>query len=224
MDFQDYAQQVRAAYDVYCLALTGAYLGLKSAGRGQDAVSELRGTGLGLLQTLMNSASSMSARYLTNLPAGTQENARATGFLDELRRIATKNLNDTIVRLIGTGIDMVSSARPADLLNRPAGAVGLLLQERMSRPRFTARDTAGRAWDAGKLVSLLARDFAYQSYIDAMLAQQAAAGATLVDIVYADPARNLTLTLAQVAEQRQAIFHINATAQVRTHVSTHSAL
>jgi len=212
--YDEYGAQVRAAYEVYTLALTGVYLGLQSAGRGADAVTELRRQGLGLIDTLLNSASNMGARYLNTLPDGPGVDVRETYFKAELHRIAIKNLNDLIVRLMGVG------PRAADVLTRPAGAVGLLLQQRLSRPRFTVRDSAGRAWEAPKLVQVEARNFAYQSYVDVMLARSQSIGVDKIDIVYADPARNRTLALDEAIAQRKVIFHVNATAQIDSHVST----
>jgi hypothetical protein len=214
MTYDDFGAQTRAAYDVYVLALTGAYLGFQSAGRGADAVTELRRQGIGLIDTFMNSVHVMVNRYLTTLPDGPGSSERETFLRADLQRIAVKNLNDLIVRMMGVGL------RPADMLTKPAGAVGLLLQQKLSRPRFTARDSAGRAWDAAKLVSVIARDFAYQTYVDTMLYRQASIGAVVVDVVYADPARNKTMPLADAVGQRKAIFHVNATARIQTHVPT----
>jgi hypothetical protein len=219
MNHDQYGAEVRAAYDVYVLALTGTYLGFKAAGRGPDAVTELRQRGLGLLDTLMNSVHAMTGRYLNELPDGSGVGERETYWRADLQRIAVKNLNDLIVRMMGLGLQ-----RPADLLTQPAGAVGLLLQQKMSRPHFTARDSAGRAWDAAKLVSLLARDFAYQTYVDVMLARAAALGADRVAVVYADPARNTVLDLAEAVAGRRQIFHVNGSARIQTHVPTNPTL
>lgn len=212
--YDEYGRQVQGAYQVYTLALTGAYLALQSAGRGPDATPELRRQGMSLVDTLMNSVHNMTGQFLNTLPDGPDATERETHLRADLHRIATKNLNDLIVRLMGVGL------RPADILTAPAGAVGLLLQQRLARPRFTARDSAGRVWDASKLVAVIARDFAYQGYIDNALARQQAIGADRIDVVYADPARNKTLDLATAITQRKMIFHVNGTATIKTHVST----
>lgn len=209
MDFDQYGQMIGAEYRAFTGALMGSYLTSQAAGRGIDGVSEFRLGGLKAVSVLLTRAIGITSDF-TGQPIA---DVRAHAWLNQLHKVALKNLNDLIVKLMGGG------ARPADMLNRPAGAMGLLLQRQVA-PRLTVRDRAGRAWVAETYVATSARDYAYQFYVDAQFERLQAEGATRVDILYADPSRNQTLTLDAARARRGEFFHVNGTARMRPHVQT----
>lgn len=219
MDYDRYASAIRAEYDAFAGNLTADYLALTAAGRGVDGVGQFRMGGLALISTLLGRAIALTNDYVAPLGGGAVRDARENPWLNTLRQIATKNLNDLIVKLMGGGM------RPADLLNRPAGAVGLLLQKKMDRPRLTARDKAGRAWQADKLVALMARDFAYQAYLDATIERFDEEGVEWVQVVYPDSTHDnhgLHMRLDEVGLIRKSIFHPNSNARLVPYVPTES--
>lgn len=217
MEYDRYRGAVLVAYEAYAGKLTSEYLAAQAAGRGLEAVGALRATGLAALRALVQQVRALTDDYLAALDHGAGVDERSVFWLADLERIATKNLNDLLVRLMGGGL------RVADLLHEKAGAIGLLLQKKMGVPRLTARDGAGRAWQSDQLVAVMARDFAYQAYLDATIERLDADGVELVDIAYPDPGHanhGLTIRLDEVALVRRTLFHPNSTARLVPHVPT----
>lgn len=93
------------------------------------------------------------------------------------------------------------------LLQGHAGAIGLLIQNRAAHPTFQVKDTSGRTWEAGKLYSVVIRDFAYQTYIDHQFAEAMSAGEATVE---SSDGATYDLTGDWVC-QRDMDFHINST-------------
>ena len=52
------------------------------------------------------------------------------------------------------------------MLKTATGGMGLLVQQKVGAVEFKVTDTSGRKWDAKRLVHVVARDYAYQSWID----------------------------------------------------------
>jgi len=213
MEHDRYTQTIRAEYEAFTARLSAQYLTV--AGNGMDAVASFRLAGLGMISALLGRAIALTNDYLAPLGGGVVRDARELPWLDQLRQIAIKNLNDLIVKLMGGGL------RQADMLNRPAGAFGALLQKKLEAPRLTVRDRAGRAWKADALVAGYARDFAYQAYLDAQIARLKEEGAQVATIVYPDPThRNhgMQVNLADIDQVRKTIFHPNSNARLVAHV------
>lgn len=213
MEYDRYTQAMRAEYEAFAARLTSQYLSV--AGNGMDAVAGFRLAGLGMISTLLGRAIVQTNDYLAPLGGGVVRDARELPWLDQLRQIAMKNLNDLIVHLMGGGV------RQADMLSRPAGAFGALLQKRLEAPRLTVRDRAGRAWKADALVAGYARDFAYQAHLDATIARLVEQGTEFATVAYPDPThRNhgMQVRLADLDEVRKSIFHPNSNAQLVAHV------
>lgn len=112
-------------------------------------------------------------------------------------------------------VDLMRTAR--------TGSIGLLAQQRMAKPTFRAKDSAGRTWDADKLMNTIVRDFAYQTFIDAQFQEAVNDGATEVTIEHPDPNHALsgtTISMGDPAWQklRNETFHINSSLTI-SHVS-----
>jgi hypothetical protein len=216
MEYDRFASSLRADYAGFAANLVARYLAAAAAGRGIEAVSGFRVQGLADISALLGRAIARTNDYLAPLGAATITDAREKPFLNQLRQIALKNLNDLIVKLMG------GAGRMADVFNRPAGAVGLLLQKKLEAPpRLLVRDRAGRAWQAETFVASLARDFAYQSYLDSVIERLDAAGVDMVQVVYPDPTHEhhgMPLRLDEVGLIRKTIFHPNSNATLVPYV------
>jgi len=216
MEADRYAGAVRAQYELFTSGLTARHLTISAAGRDAKGVSEFRREGLVAITTLLASVTALTESYLTDLGRPTViYDACDDKWLNQLRNIAIKNMNDLIVKMMGGGL------RPADVLNRPGGAVGLLLQKKLDMPRLTVCDRAGRARPADRMVATSARDFAYQAYLDITIDRLDADDVEFVDVVYPDPTHEnhgMTIRLDEVGLIRKTIFHPNSSARLVPHV------
>jgi hypothetical protein len=208
MQYDHFGAQVSARFQFYLSGILGAYSARVAAGNGPNNVGDFRNTCYALLIGLGNDVRKLARDYLATLPNGGHE-AGMRAFEAYMDAVAQQPII-TLANRLQQGVQSVGN-----VLTRGAGSLGALIQRRLAAPvRLTARDSAGRAWQIEKLVPVMARDFAYQAYISDHLERARVAGAEKVDIVYADPARNLTLTLRDAFARRTALFHVNATAMI----------
>lgn len=121
-----------------------------------------------------------------------------------------------VATIANRGVDQ-GAPKLVDLMSgRGAGSVGYLAQQRLARePSFKVKDSSGRKWDADKLIRVVVRDFAYQTYIDAQFANALTAGAKQVTVTHPDPTHELhghviDMTNDGWLEQRNEIFHVNS--------------
>lgn len=216
MKANHFGADLAASYQGFLSGLTACYLAAQAGG---ISLHDFRARAATSVQDFIQRAGTAAAGYVEELALdGYSEPLGA--FVDQLRRIVSKNAADLTQKLSG-------GVRLADMLTRPAGAVGTLLRMRVSAPRFTASDSAGRAWPAEKLVPLIARQFAYNALIDA---QAAGIEGDLAEVFYADQTHmhfGSILSISGASSKypsleslRQAIFHPNASAELRTHVQT----
>ncbi len=227
MQFDTFGTALASSYEMFTQALTGRYLATVAPGvdKSPAAHTRLMTDGHKLVRDFMRAATSMTDRYLDDISYGAPSYVllqREASFLNALNVIVTKNMTDMMRRYKQTGGGLKT------LLMGSAGAIGQLLQARLERPTFDALDTAGRKWQAGTLVKTLARDFAYQSFIDnqaAILAEQG----DLAQVAHPDHAhhyQNMIVSLSgastlypSLESVRDTVFHHNARALL-THVST----
>lgn len=102
-----------------------------------------------------------------------------------------------------------------DATKGKTGAIGLLVQERLANPTFKVRDSAGREWDAHRLVHVLVRNFAYQTFIDGQFVRLIESGRTETTLVHPNDKHELHgVPFSTAGEswlaQRDQIFHINS--------------
>lgn len=217
MNYDLYASQARAEYESFSHALIADYLAHSTAGRGLHAVGTFRASGLALVTRFVDRAKDLTNDYLAAQGGGGFRDAREQPYLNALRQIAIKNLNDLIVRLMG------GTNRLADTLTRPAGAIGILLQQKLAKPELVANDKSGRKWPADKLVAVMTRDFAYQAYLDAEIERFDEEGVEMVMVAYPDSTHaqhGLAMRLEEVSLVRKSIFHPNSQARLVPYVST----
>lgn len=207
-----YAADVAADFAGFAAGLTARYLTVR-AGREvtPNAIHDLRMNGLAAVMSFINRASERADRYLAAFSNGDTLIARDR-HINELRSIAVGNANDLATRLM-TGVPNL-----ARMLNRDAGAVGQLLTKKAEEVTLMATDRSGRRWQATTLVSVLAREFAYNVFIDSQLA---VIDTDLVEIIHPDPKHphhGTKLYKHEIGAFRHAIFHPNSQAQVRPYV------
>ncbi|MPQ56299.1 hypothetical protein [Duganella sp. FT27W] len=212
MDFEQYGTTLSQQYENFAAKLNLDYLTYRAAPAA--AAASMRLTGLLTVDTFITSAKNTTLEYLRSLGAGAPTDGLLP-YLNQIHAIAMTNLNELITKL-GTGDLNVGS-----VLTRPGGAMGEIARRIMAKPELMAKDTAGRNWRSDKLVALLARDFAYQAYIDARVNQVAAAGYDMVALIYPNPEhrnQGVTLRIDQLESVRHQFFHPNATARLEAYV------
>ncbi|MDY7537611.1 hypothetical protein RGU72_05000 [Undibacterium sp. 5I1] len=131
-----------------------------------------------------------------------------------------------VIRDNGSAVVRKSNAgRLANVFTRGLGAIGLLLQKNVNDIKFVSHDNAGRVWDSTALLCGYARDFAYQSLIEA----QAFLINGLAEVRYPDSnhvnngmlveTSDRTISGAtKLANIRNSIFHPNSQAELVKHV------
>jgi len=215
MEYDRFGSRVAGRFALFTSTIGANYIARVGAGQSLADTGDFRNDGYQALIDLQNDVRAMINEYEDTLVYG-MVNESTTAFMQYLTHIASQVLNGLVIRLGGGGV-----LREADLLNRPAGALGAILARRAAIPHHMARDSAGRAWQAEKLVTVMARDFAYQAYIEHSLFTLQRAGDVHVDIVYADSTRNSTITIKDALARRATLFHPNSSARMqRHHVST----
>lgn len=215
-DYDHFAATVRAEYAAFLGGLVAQYMTVTASGAGQQGAVAFRRDANRRIAQLTARARTLARQYTAVKVAGDVTDPRSAPWVASLHKVAIKNANDLVQRLMG------ANDRLANLLNRDAGAVGLLLQQKISQPTFVAYDRVGRKWDAAMLVNVMARDFAYQSSIDATLARLAGLGVTQVRIVHDNPDHpnhGVIMPIGEVAAVREFIFHPNAHAGLEAYVS-----
>lgn len=97
---------------------------------------------------------------------------------------------------------------------RQSSSITALTKERLANPSFKVKDSAGRLWDADKLSKTLARDAAYQLFIDSSFEDAILSGVDEVTLTHPNedhPLQGQTFALDETWRQRRAeVFHINS--------------
>lgn len=220
MEYDRFRANVAKNYANFKNALVVDYLGREAAGVDISGVNQFRKTGLVLTQRFVSDVQQLVSEYIAHNTNGTLVGTSRGRVVDSLHAIAAHNVTDLRARLMG------GAGRTADLFNRPAGAMGLLLQKKLATPELTSMDRTGRRWKSQMLVESIARDFAYQTTITF---QAATIARDLAQVVYANanhPNQGLVVSLSgqpnypSFATIRGAIFHPNSTAELRAYVQS----
>lgn len=226
MMYDDFASRIVQEYDLFLFSLTGKYLSLVAPGVEitPRAIADLRSGAQKLAETFYGLAEREIDNYLHNLPVEGNEAlqsdlvVRKRELLARIRIATSENVKQVTQRA------MVGKQDYTRLLSNAHGAIGMLAQARASSIDFQIRDTSGRRWQAKTLMRIMARDFAYQSWLDVMFAEILNEG-DLADVRYDDASRDFTLSITgatpgypKLAEIRAKVFHPNATATVEAHV------
>lgn len=211
MHYDQFGRQVAARFQLYLAAVLGAYSARVAAGTGIRAVGDFRNDAYAQLLTLDSDVRTLSRDYLAGLPAGVLD-ARLTAFEAYFDSLAQQPIV-TLANRIAHGAPSIGK-----LLTRGAGSLGMLIQQQLgTTPRLTARDTSGRAWQLEKLVPVMARDFAYQAYIDTRLRELHASGARQVRLTHPS-GEEMVIPFLQALAERTGIFHVNAATRLEAYV------
>lgn len=226
MQYNRFASDIVAAYSLFAGALAGLYLKTKASSPvtprqiAQQAVD-----GGQLMNAFLRTADTLTTSYLKLTTGGALVDADATAeglaLMRALRVIAWDNVAASVRRSKGDPSGLKT------ILPNQTGAMSELLKRHAEKVEFTTKDTSGRTWKTIDLIKVLARDTAYQLFIEAQIKSLQAQG-DLVDVVYPDPAHEgngATVSLSGAAGHpslesiRTTVFHPNATAQLAHHVS-----
>lgn len=225
MHHDEFAARVSAAYHTYAAALTSLYMRTRLAGAhlAPRVVVNLQTDAEKILAGFLGSADAMTTSYLQDTTGGALVNpavtAQGASFIKDMRRVGHDNIRTVVRRARGADIGGM-------LTSEPEGALRDLLRRAQDTIDFTSRDSAGRTWKSPKLVSFLARDFGYQTAIDASASRIAEVSDT-AQVAYPNPEHpyhGLILSLSgadaslpSLESTRHLIFHPNASAKL-THV------
>jgi hypothetical protein len=222
MYHDDFAQRLAHEYELFLFALSGQYLALVAPGveASPASISHLERRGEMLRQTFLHTAARsvedvVAAMGMDSEQAGTQD------FLEELVGFTGQNVESLVARMKGV------KNTTLDAMQDMHGAMGQLLQQKLSAPEFKLVTASGRSFEATGLVRSQARDFAYQNSIRASLSKFAQY-TDLATVVYPDPSHKghglvfsitgKTAGYPTFDEIAAKVFHYNATAGVADHV------
>jgi hypothetical protein len=215
MNYDRLASAVAAAHETYVADLRSLMFGLRMAG-------QLTPQGLTSVQTdthramreFLHSADTLATDHLVEVWGGDLGSTLMLGMrmvlLRPLHAIAVGEAQQLQAKIRGSGMGGIIGERST--------ALAKLAKRADEKFDPTARDSAGRNWQADKLVKFLARDFGYQSLIDARAAAIQGTGATHAEVAYLDSTHEnhgLVVMLPLSDEVRAKIFHPNASAQLR---------
>lgn len=222
MYYDDFAERLAREYQLFLFALSGQYLGLATSGieASPATVMQLQRSGAALRETFLDAANRNVADFVAAIGMDAQD-ASIGGFAAQMSEFTRQNIDTLVARIKGVKTDTL------DAMGEMHGAMGLLLQKKLSTPEFKLVTASGRSFEAASLVRSQARDFAYQASIRAELARFAAY-TDLARVVYPDPEHKghdavfsitgKTAGYPSFQEIAMKVFHYNATAGVTDHV------
>ena len=212
-----------AAYSLFLSALSGRYLALRAAGvPPAQIVTELRRVGYSFARSFLDAATERVRAYPASDANGALKDA-----LDAHASELIALLKSAVVRNIKQVEGWALQGQQAgDPFVQPAGAMGLLWQQKMAQPEFTLPDAIGRNWVAEKMVRAATRDVLYQAELDATVVELRAAGFSYAMVMHpsAHDKNGMILSLAEQPSVlrdfprvddpavRKEVFHPNARA------------
>jgi len=221
MIFDDFATKLKQDYDLFLFALAGRYLTLMAPGAevSPHMVRQMQEQGAALAKTFLSSASARVDDFAQSYPLADSD-VRSARFKRELSNIAAQNIYTLMQRMKGGAQNTLAGVKEAH------GAIGLLLQQKLSNPDFRIKTPKGRSFDAASYLLAEARNYAYQSWIEFTLAQIAQTS-DLAQVNYPNPEHVGHGTVFSISgqtpgyksfEQIKLMFHYNSTAFITHHV------
>lgn len=221
--FDELANRVSGEYELFLVSLAGQYFALSGAGviLTPRAVSDFYKAG----KLFLNLAEGDATTYLAHFRDGASEtlvdalNGRFEAFSDRLRWAVAQNVRTISDRMMSGHLDI------SKMLHDQHGAIGLLVQQQMTKINFKLPDAAGRLWDAQALVRSVARDFAYQSHLDTQLDILTRTGHDKFQVIHPDadhPNNGRVFSASEFSEIRAEVFHPNSKATVMPYVPVSS--
>lgn len=220
MVFDEFANQMSGEYRLFLFALSGRYSQMRAPGVEVTpyAITELKRDISQLAETFYQLAERSIDDYARELTAEASDElaksieSRRLATLKRVRTMLAENV-ESIGKVAKTGVSGVAA-----LLKNATGPIGMLVQKKAGIIEYKLADTSGRKWDAEKLMSVVVRDFAYQSWIDSEVERLMIEG---VDIVATQNGHVMSLFgtpgYDYIGNVRGSVFHINSK-QVIQHV------
>lgn len=223
MEYNRYTTSISAAYETFSASLAATYLRMKLDGASRISnapILKMQVEAHQLMNTYLARAETLTNDYMGAGSAGAPKDAsrisRTTLLMQSLRVIAYNN-----------AVSLVQKSRTdiGSMLTTQGGAMGELQRKAANTVELTSRDAAGRTWRSEVLVKTLARDFAYQTFIDGQVKALREQGATAAQVTYLDPTHenhNLIVAITgpgtpgvpNLAAVRDTIFHVNSNASL----------
>jgi hypothetical protein len=223
MRYEEFASSMMADYELYLYALMGRYQAIRAPGVEvtPQVVRLLEVDAYRLSKTFSQIASETIKGYANPMIAASSEE-----FVDSLAQrkkevevliqsIVIENVRQ-IIHMTKTGFGGYIS-----MLKDASGGMGLLVQQKIGTVEFKVTDTSGRKWEAKRLMRVIARDYAYQSWLDWQASTYLDAD---YDIMKAKNDFLFSLKGTEgypsFEEVRGLIFHPNSNSTMVPHVST----
>lgn len=228
MIYDEFAERVVAQYDMFLMALEGRYRAIVGPGVQitPAALSDFTNQSIRLGCVFLDLAEREAKSYAAETWAEQEEVYGGNAMFDlmmGLRSAVDENITQLDKALRNGAKDYKSVIKNAH------GSIGLLLQKKMGAVEFSIYDTSNRKWEARRLVKVVVRDFAYQMWIDATIAEIKKTS-NFAQVRYDDSSkaeREIILSLGEklgvyktIGSVRHQIFHINSTAKLVPYVQT----
>jgi hypothetical protein len=221
MIYDDIAEKLKQEYSLFLFALAGRYLTLMAPGAEVSPmmVRQMHHQGTALAQTFTSTAKALVSDFARSYTSARSE-ALYAQFTKMLDNITAQNINTLTQRMKGGAQNTLAGVKEAH------GAIGLLLQQKMSNPDFRVKTPKGRSFDAVAYFFAEARNFAYQSWIDFTL-EAIAQTSDLAEVHYPSPDHATYGTVFSISgktpgyksfEEVKLLFHYNSTAFPHDHV------
>ena len=223
MIYDEFGAQMKREYELFLFALSGRYLSLIAPGADVSPmmIRQFTQSASQLQATFIQTAIQRIEQFATTYPSASAEK-RSTRLVSELMRITASNIETLTLRMKGGAQNALAGVKNAH------GAMGLLLQQKLSNPEFRVKTPKGRSFDAVSYTHAEARNFAYLAWIDATL-ERIALTSDLAEVRYPSADHAAYGTVFSISgstpgyksfQEMELLFHYNSTAFPHDHVPT----
>lgn len=202
--YDDFANRVTASYELFLMALRGAYLTIVTGNHGKlESGVEF---------------DKLAYKLAENFVVSAKREIVDSGYSVENPRIETavSFLIDAVVQNITQVRNRLTNGSVAEAYSGSLkGAMMLLYRKQKEQIDFKLRDTANREWQAEKLFRTVLRDFSYQSYIDNVVYSGIAIGKKNFIARKSDGTR-IAFNSENFESIRKDVFHVNSNSVVES--------
>jgi hypothetical protein len=218
MPYDEFAITVDGDYKMFLNAIAGVYRSNVATGVAVTPAS---------IMEVTRQTKELAAIFTLRVQRETEEyaqstnsHAQAVGLSTSINAAVGENIAQ-IIRLMKTGVGNYK-----DMMRGAHGAIGLLLQKKLSTVEFKLYDSLDRKWDAEKLFHTTARDYAYQAWVNQRALELVDQGFKLAYAVRDSSSSNnsergLLFSIGEpvdgyktLAEVRKLVFHVNSSARL----------
>lgn len=229
MIFEEFATKLNTKYGMFLFSLSGAYQQALAENpvMNMAAISTFFTQSVVLGKAFLDIAKEQIADYVALMSVGVRQEAQNSIQLE----------SETLLRSLQTAVALnielaKSGLAKARTKSGHKGIFAELAKRKLSKVDFTLTDSAGRSWEAVKLIGVVGRDFAYQAYLSAEFDRMSAAGQDIVDAVppVADHhSKDVVFSISgnvkgmpTLEAIRAKLFHPNSRVTVKPHDTLHS--